>query len=278
MNKNQPVVFLSHGAGPSFYLDDERYSSLKQLDKNSEAASFLRNLLRNAHIAKPEAILVISAHWEEKVATVNVAVNHSLYYDYGGFPPETYKLQWPVKGAPGVAAEVKSMLEARGIRCAEETSRGLDHGVFVPLKLVFPEADIPVTQLSLLSNMSVADHLAIGEALGELASKGVLIVGSGFATHKGGNLDAPTPQWVLNFRKWLHDALFSERYSGVERKAKFLACEMEETEVNKAHPSLEHFLPILMCSAAAGYRPGRLLYSEFVMSSLLNEHYIFPIQ
>ncbi|KAH3880598.1 hypothetical protein DPMN_004517 [Dreissena polymorpha] len=128
--------------------------------------------------------------------------------------------------------------------------------------------------------MNVADHLAIGEALGELASKGVLIVGSGFATHEGGNLDDPIPQWAINYQKWLHDALFSEKYSRVERKAKFLACEMEETEINKAHndPSLEHFLPILMCSAAAGYRPGQLLYSEFVISSLLNEHYIFPTQ
>jgi aromatic ring-opening dioxygenase catalytic subunit (LigB family) len=143
METLQPVLFLSHGAGPSYYLDARTMPMFNGLDKDSKAADFLRTLVKTHGLKKPEAILVISAHWEESVCTVNTNSKHSLYYDYYNFPPEMYKLSWPVKGAPEVARKVKRLLEEHGITCNENGDRGLDHGVFVPLKLVYPDADIP---------------------------------------------------------------------------------------------------------------------------------------
>lgn len=143
MDAVQPIVFLSHGGGPSFFLDAKRTPMFKGLDKDSKAAEFLRNLARTISLNRPEAILVISAHWESKEATVNTNTNHTLFFDYYNFPPETYKLQWPVKGKPEVARKIAKLLSSRGIVCREDSTRGLDHGVFVPLKLTFPEADIP---------------------------------------------------------------------------------------------------------------------------------------
>lgn len=118
---------------------------MKGLDKDSKAAHFLRNLTKSQQIQRPDCLLVLSAHWEESVCTVNSGSHHTLLYDYGGFPPETYKIKWPVRGAPDIARRVKKYLEDAGISCSEESKRGLDHGVFVPLKLVYPEADIPGT-------------------------------------------------------------------------------------------------------------------------------------
>ncbi|WAR26523.1 DIOXL-like protein [Mya arenaria] len=275
MSVELPTVFLSHGAGPSFYLDAKSNPFFKGLDKDSRAADFLRNFTKTADISKPETVLVISAHWEEKAVTVNTNSKHSLYYDYGGFPPETYKLDWPVLGSPEKAKKVVEALNEAGIQCRENPTRGLDHGVFVPLKLVFPKADVQVIQISLLRSMNIADHLAIGEALGRLRSQGVLIVGSGFATHKGGTNGTPPPKWAVEFRDWLHDVISGENYSPEERKVKLLACEKEAPNIARAHPSIEHFIPLLMCSAAAGYKPGKLMLSEFHMGSLLNEHYLF---
>jgi aromatic ring-opening dioxygenase catalytic subunit (LigB family) len=142
----QPVLFLSHGAGPSFYLDAKTMPRFKGMDKDSAAAEFLRNVNKTVGLKKPEAILVISAHWEESVWTVNTNSKHSLYFDYYNFPPETYELKWPAKGAPEVARKVKALLEDRGIKCSENSKRGLDHGVFVPLKLAYPDADVPGKQ------------------------------------------------------------------------------------------------------------------------------------
>lgn len=276
MTDQQPVLFLSHGGGPSFYLDAKSIPMLKGLDKESKAAEVLRNITKIAELKKPEAVLVLSAHWEEPKCTVNTNSKHSLYFDYYNFPPETYKLTWPASGAPEVANKVKKILEDRGIKCLENSDRGLDHGVFVPLKLAYPDADVRVCQLSLLKSLDVKEHLEIGEALSDLTKQGVLIIGSGFATHNGGRTGSPPPAWATAFQDWLHDVLMNDGYTPDQRKAKLLSCLKTAPNVHKAHPTIEHFLPLIMCSAVAKYRPGKLLHSEFVMESLLNEHYLFP--
>ncbi|KAJ8319092.1 hypothetical protein KUTeg_004183 [Tegillarca granosa] len=282
METTQPVIFLSHGAGPSYYMSKSDNPIFAGLDKDSKAADFLRNLKSNAKLKLPRAVLVLSAHWEEPVCTVNTATNPSLYYDYGGFPQEMYKLQWPVPGAPEIARKVKDLLQSKGIRCNENNKRGLDHGVFVPLKLVFPEANIPVQriltvfQVSLLKNLKMSDHLAIGEALTDLTKEGILIIGSGFATHNGGRPGNQVPDWALQFRKWLHDVFTNPNYTADERKNKLLSYSSEPS-FSLAHMPCEHFLPLAMTCATAGYVAGKILYSEFVMQSLLNEHYIFPV-
>lgn len=273
---SQPAIFLSHGGGPSYYISAEdmtsRFSALKGLDRDSKAAQFLRNLTKSQQIKRPDCLLVLSAHWEESVCTVNSGSQHTLLYDFGGFPPETYKIKWPVRGAPDIAQRVKKYLEDDGISCSEESKRGLDHGVFVPLKLVYPEADIPVVQVSLLKSMRMEDHLKIAEVLSPLRQNNVLIIGSGFATHSIGQSNEPA-QWAKDFKVWLNDVLTNKSYSPTERKAMLLDYK-SLPDFTKAHPTMDHFLPLAMTCAAAEYGPGKLIYSEFVRS-LLNEHYIF---
>jgi aromatic ring-opening dioxygenase catalytic subunit (LigB family) len=155
MSDHLPALFLSHGGGPSFFMDAEKYPYMKGVDKDSPAADNLRNLAKIENITNPKAILVISAHYEESECTVTSSVKPSLLFDYGGFPPETYKLQWPVPGAPEVARRVQELLGAKGITCHLDDQRGLDHGVFVPLMLVYPGADIPGLFIHVISVVCV---------------------------------------------------------------------------------------------------------------------------
>lgn len=143
MSSSQPTVFLSHGGGPSFFMDAKQSPHFKGIDKDSNAAEFLRNFTKHAGLRAPKALLVFSAHWNEKECTINSAAKHKLYFDYGGFPKFTYELKWPVTGAPNLAKKVKSLLENSGIQSNKTESRGLDHGVFIPLMLVYPDATIP---------------------------------------------------------------------------------------------------------------------------------------
>jgi aromatic ring-opening dioxygenase catalytic subunit (LigB family) len=141
-----PVVFLSHGAGPCWFMDKSEDLSgfLAQIDKDSKSAKFMRDLRTVAGLPRnPKAILVVSAHWEGADHMVTTSVKPSLYFDYSGFPEYTYKIQWPVPGEPEIAKRVCQVLQSQGITCREDSKRGLDHGVFVPLKLAYPEADVP---------------------------------------------------------------------------------------------------------------------------------------
>lgn len=141
-----PVLFLSHGGGPCWFLDGSRPESswAKELDMNSTSADFMRNLRSAAGLPRsPNAILVVSAHWEEENFAVLTAARPSLYFDYYGFPDHTYHLKWPVPGAPKFAERTKDLLNQAGFQCTTDPNRGLDHGVFVPLMLAYPEADVP---------------------------------------------------------------------------------------------------------------------------------------
>jgi aromatic ring-opening dioxygenase catalytic subunit (LigB family) len=141
-----PVVFVSHAGGPCWYMDKATDTTgfMADIDKDSKSADFMRNLRTNARLPRnPKAILVVSAHWEERDHTVGTSPKPSLYFDYYGFPEYTYKLQWPVPGEPVIAKRVCQLLQSHGITCREDAKRGLDHGVFVPLKLAYPEADVP---------------------------------------------------------------------------------------------------------------------------------------
>jgi aromatic ring-opening dioxygenase catalytic subunit (LigB family) len=132
---------------------------------------------------KPKAIVVVSAHWEEKVATVTTNAKPPMFYDYYGFPKHTYELSWPAAGAPDVAQRVRDLLKAKGIASAEDAKRGFDHGTFVPLLVAMPKAEIPTIQLSLLASLDPAAHIAIGQAIAPLRDEGVLIIGSGMSFH-----------------------------------------------------------------------------------------------
>jgi aromatic ring-opening dioxygenase catalytic subunit (LigB family) len=172
-----PTFFINHGGGPCFFLKRAPMRAAWH-----ELEIYLGNFAERLPV-RPRAILAVSGHWEEAIPTVNISARPPLLFDYGGFPDYTYELTWPAPGDPLLAGRVANLLSAAGIPNGVETSRGWDHGIFVPLKVMFPNADIPVVQLSMQRGLNPAAHLAIGRALKPLREEGVLILGSGQSYH-----------------------------------------------------------------------------------------------
>ncbi|CAE7689260.1 DOD, partial [Symbiodinium pilosum] len=207
-------VFINHGGGP-----------LPLLGKQPQIAKFLK-AYPSSLPAVPTAILVVTAHWETRsTLKVSGGSSHSLYFDYGGFPKESYEYQYPAPGSPDLAKQVISLLAQRDMQCTADPTRGWDHGVFVPTTLMFPKADVPVVALSLYSSQDAAAHLAVGEALQPLRDQGVLIVGSGASFH---NFDYFFVSWKQardptvrqegvkhskQFDRWLTETVTSEGLS-----------------------------------------------------------------
>jgi 4,5-DOPA dioxygenase extradiol len=231
-----PSLFLSHGA-PTLPLTE------------TPARTFLAGL--GAQLPRPKAILVISAHWETEGPAVNaVAVNETIH-DFHGFPRPLYAMRYPAPGAAELAAQVAALLRASSVDCDIDTRRGLDHGAWVPLLLMYPDADIPVLQLSVQPDLGAAHHLRVGRALQALQDDGVLIIGSGSMTHdlsefRGHGLDDPAPAWVTGFADWCHDALTSGRTDDLLNYRELAPF------ARKNHPSEEHFLPLFGALGAAG--------------------------
>lgn len=213
--------------------------------------------------AKPRALLVVSAHWEEARPTLLTAPKPSLYFDYYGFPDHTYALTWPAPGAPpALIAEVTSLLQSAGIASATDAQRGYDHGVFVPLKVAFPNAEVPVLQLSLRQGLDPAEHLRVGRALAPLRDRGVLIVGSGMSYHnmRGFGRSESLSQ-SLAFDAWLAQ---TARASDDERDAR-LQRWTEAPAARACHPREEHLLPLMVCAGAAAGDAGRVDFADEVM-------------
>jgi aromatic ring-opening dioxygenase catalytic subunit (LigB family) len=219
---------------------------------------------------KPEAILVISGHWEAPRPTVNSAEHPPLLFDYSGFPEETYRLTYPVAGNPALAARVRDLLRGRGIASDEDGTRGLDHGVFIPFKVMYPAADVPVVQLSLDRSRDAAAHLAIGSALAPLRDEGVLIVGSGMSYHNLRDLFSDSPasnRAAADFDGWLLDAV-TEPHPG-ERRTR-LAGWRTAPGARASHPTPEHLLPLLVAAGAAGDDPGGRSYSDRLLGKAVS--------
>ena len=233
MTTMMPVVFLAHGAPP--LLDDPGWIA--------ELAAWARALPR------PRAIVVMSAHWEHRPLAIGATRPLPLIYDFYGFPERFYQLQYPAPGAPDVAQRVRELLAAARIPCVDEPERGLDHGTYIPLMCMFPEADIPVLQISLPSQ-TPAELIAVGQALAPLRREGVLVAGSGFLTH---NLRAvrlrETPAWASEFDAWSADTLARrdlDALADYRRRA---------PGVREALPTHEHFVPVLVAAGAAAEGP-----------------------
>jgi 4,5-DOPA dioxygenase extradiol len=229
-----PSIFVSHGA-PTLAVDQ------------NEAHAFLKGL--GASIGRPKAILVVSAHWMTAVPSLSLAEHPETIHDFGGFPDFMYELKYHAPGAPAVATRAAELLRAAGIDISLHPSRGLDHGAWVPLMLMYPDADIPVVQLSIQPKLSPEHHWRMGEALRPLRDEGVLILGSGSATH---NLreaflfkaDDPTPDYVLEFEQWLVDAMTHGR------KDDLLHYIERAPHAERAHPTNDHFYPLLVTAGA----------------------------
>jgi aromatic ring-opening dioxygenase catalytic subunit (LigB family) len=212
--------------------------------------------------SRPRAIVVVSAHWEEPAFTVNVAANPSLLYDYYGFPEHTYRLQYPVAGSPELAARIVELLGAAGIESGTESKRGLDHGVFIPFKLIFPDADIPVVQLSLCRDLDPVAHIRAGQALAALRDEGVLIVGSGMSYH---NLRAFGPAGAgasKQFDDWL-----SRTVEIPDEQARNVALGdwSHAPSASSAHPREEHLLPLMVIAGAAGADRSKKIFEDSIV-------------
>lgn len=237
------IVYFSHGGGPLPILGDASHQAMV------EFMTRLPTLL-----ARPDAIVVISAHWEEQVATLLGAPNPPMFYDYYGFPQEAYSITYPAPGHPTLAERIAGLLEKHSIPARLDTRRGFDHGLFIPLKLIYPRADIPSIQLSLLRGLDPAAHIALGKALRGLLSENILVIGSGFSFH---NLNAFFGQTVgvpdaANdaFQNWLVDTCTGP-LSQSEREKRLIEWE-QAPSARYCHPREEHLLPLHVCLGMAG--------------------------
>lgn len=248
------IVYLSHGGGPLPLLGDAAHAAM---------IAFMQRL--PAQLPRPDAILVISAHWEEDVVTLQDGATPELLYDYYGFPPESYQIRYPAPGAPALAARVAAALQAQGVHYRTNSTRGFDHGVFVPLKLMYPQADIPVMQMSLLHSLDAEQHLALGRTLQALRHENLLVVGSGFSFH---NLRAytwgaeHTPDALNNaFQDWLIQTC---QDTDTARREAALVAWVEAPGARYCHPRSEHLLPLHVCAGMA-QTPARVIFDDAVL-------------
>jgi len=243
MTRKSKALFLSHGGGPLPLLGDAGHR---------EMVSCLEHIAST--IPRPDALLMVSAHWEEEVPTITAGRNTSLIYDYYGFPKESYDIQYPCVGAPSLAAEVHRLLASAAIESRLDETRGLDHGVFVPLKIMYPDAGIPVAQLSLVQTLDPARHMEIGRALGSLSERNVLVIGSGFSFHNLKAFFSPdtTDARELNqsFENWLRETACSTDLSEDERTQRLVRWSLARG-ARFCHPREEHLLPFHVCYGAA---------------------------
>ena len=255
MALHQPSLFIPHGGGPCFFMPPRPGHPPDLWDR---MAAFLRGIAASLP-ERPRAVLVISGHWEEPAPAVNGAAHPGLLFDYYGFPAHTYQLTYPVPGDAVLAAEVRSMLETAGFVTGEDDQRGLDHGVFVPFKLVFPDADIPLVQLSLIKGLDPAAHIAMGRALAPLRNQGVLIVGSGMSYHNLRHIygaEAEENAASAAFDEWLEAAV-----TGPDRDAA-LAQWAQAQGARQSHPREEHLIPLMVAAGAGGSDPGVRVYKD----------------
>lgn len=233
------AMFISHGGGPLPLLGDPGHR---------EMVTCLQDMA--ASMPRPGAILVVSAHWEEPVPAITAGSRPSLIYDYYGFPAESYEIQYPCAGEPSLAREVHRLLGIGGIDARLDEARGLDHGVFVPLKIMYPEADIPCVQLSLINTLDAAVHIEMGNALQGLAGQNVLVIGSGFSFHNLKAFFAPdsTESRRLNesFEKWLQQVCADSEIPEHERRQRLISW-ADAPGARFCHPRQEHLLPLHVC-------------------------------
>jgi 4,5-DOPA dioxygenase extradiol len=224
-----PVLFQAHGAPP--LLDDALW--MRELADWSKA------------LPRPRAIVVVSAHWEARPLAIGAVRPLPLIYDFHGFPERFYQLQYPSPGAPDVAQRIRELMRAADLPTIDEPERGLDHGVYIPLLCMYPEAEIPVLQVSLPSE-DPRELFAVGRALAPLRDEGVLLIGSGFLTH---NLRAmrlrETPAWAADLDAWVADVLVRHDHDAlIDYRAR-------APGVREALPTHEHFVPVLVAAGAA---------------------------
>ena len=253
-----PTLFVPHGGGPCFFMDPAGGPPDPMWQKMQD---YLAGLIASLP-ERPKAMLMISGHWEEQEVTVHAGNGQPLLYDYYGFPEHTYRLRWDAPGAPDIARRVEGLLQDAGFPVREETGRGWDHGIFIPMMVAVPGADIPLVQLSLRKDLDPAAHIAIGRALAPLRDHGVLIVGSGMSFH---NLRARGPQVTPVADEW--DAALTAAVTDPDPAARAdrVARWEELPHARFAHPDAEHLLPLMVALGAGGDGPAVRDYADHVL-------------
>ena len=257
----QPSLFIPHGGGPCFFMDPSDGDRLHSDPMWHPMQAYLTGLMSDLP-ERPKAMLIVSAHWEEPSFTVHGGSQPSLLFDYSGFPPHTYALRWDAPGDPALADRVTSLLRDAGFPVGQETDRGWDHGVFIPMKVALPDAGIPVVQLSLRRDLDPAAHIAAGRALAGLRDEGVLIIGSGMSFH---NMRVRGPEGTDRAVEW-DDALTSAVTDpDPQRRAARVSAWDQLPEARFAHPREEHLLPLMVALGAGADDPARLDHRSTVL-------------
>lgn len=264
--KRLPTLFIPHGGGPWPFME----FPIGPKDQWDRLGAYLRGLDASIGV-RPKAVLVVSAHWETPRPSLNVAAHPPMLFDYYGFPDHTYRLAYPAPGAPELAARVRGLLGAAGIASDEDGTRGFDHGVFIPFMLIYPDADVPLLQLSLRGDLDPAAHLAIGRALAPLRDEGVLIVGSGMSYHNLRVLMSPGDQRGKEasdrFDTWLTDAVEEADPDARDRK---LAVWATAPDARSCHPREEHLVPLFVAAGAAGADRGRCDFNNHILGKAIS--------
>ena len=220
-------------------------------------ATYLRTL-RTLTREPPKGLLVVSAHWEAAVPTVTTSAAPPIIYDYYDFPPESYAITWPAPGDPALAARVRTLLEGAAFSTAGDPGRGFDHGTFIPLKVTYPDAEIPTVQLSILSSLDPAEHIRLGRALAPLRDEGIVILCSGLSFHNLRLFRSPKAHGIASaFDAWLRAA---STLPAAERDRAFTGWS-NAPAAREAHPREEHLLPLMVAAGAAGEDLGSIAYN-----------------
>jgi len=257
-----PTFFLSHGGGPWPYIKEMR-------------SQFAKTVLGFSNISKnlpeqPIAILMISGHWQETEFRVSSAELPKMEYDYSGFPEHTYHISYPAPGSPHLAQRIINLLEKANIPCSADPDRGFDHGIFVPMVIMYPQAQIPIVSLSIKSSYSPSEHIRLGQALLPLRKEGILIIGSGLTyhnLHKFGSTEAGLVSKI--FEGWLNSTISETDIASRNRQ---LVNWSQAPEARKAHPREDHFMPLLAIAGAAGDSIGRRILLDKVWNVTMGSY------
>lgn len=253
-----PAFFISHGS-PMLALDP------------TPARDFLTGFGRT--LGRPTAIVVASAHWGTGAPLVGGAANPKTIHDFGGFPRALYQMRYPAPGAPELAAEVADRLDKAGFPARVDPGYGLDHGAWVPLTLLFPEADIPVLQVSIQPDLGVTHHLALGKALAPLRERGILVIGSGAMTHnlyefRGQDPNSAAEPYLAAFTAWMAEAIARDD------RAALIDYRAQAPFARRAHPTDEHLMPLFV-AMGAGSGPGQRLHASQTHGIIAMDMYAF---
>lgn len=253
--QRMPTFYLSHGGGPWPWMKDRFGPMFDKLEKSLQQ-------LAPSLPQRPQAILVISGHWENPEFTLSSGPNPPMYYDYSGFPEHTYRVKYPAPGSPELAARVQALLAAGGIVAKLDPDRGFDHGTFTIAAVAFPQADIPIVQLSLRKDYDPAAHLALGQLLAPLREEGILIIGSGVSFHNFGKLSAEGANPSRLFDAWLQQTLTASPAAEREERLKHWTA---APAARIAHPREDHLVPLMVAAGAGLDEPGTCIYNDDTM-------------